>query len=144
MTYDDIRLDADTPPGRWQELDALLDGEPVNREALRLDLADDEAREYLVDALLLRRMSHAMGPAHYVAPGTPPTAARRLLRRVAAAAVIALSLGAGYVYGQRAEAAPSSLEVSLLTTTPVPPAPEPTHSIRFEPGVNWTTSSGRR
>jgi hypothetical protein len=144
MTHDHIHFDADMPPGRWQELDALLDGEPVNRDALQLELGDQEAREYLVDALLLRRMAHAMGPAHYVAPGTPPTAARRLLRRVAAAAVVALSLGAGYVYGQRAEAAPSSLEVSLVTTAPAPPAPEPTQSIRFEPGVNWTTSSGRQ
>ena len=141
----------DTPPSqgdplsvRWHELDALLDGEPVDRDALRRDLVDDEAREYLVEALLLRRMAQAMGPTRFLAPGASVTSAGGLARRVAAAAIVALSLGVGYAYGQRAEAAPSTLEVSLMTAAPAPPAPEPTRAIRFEPGVNWRTRKGDR
>jgi hypothetical protein len=95
MTYDHTDFDH-TPPAPWQELDALLDGEPVNREALRRALADDDAREYLVEALLLRRMARAMGPARFVTAGAASTPPGRFLRRVAAGAIVALSLGAGY------------------------------------------------
>ena len=143
MTHDTHRSNSDAgPPLPWHELDALLDGEPVDRAAVRDVLADSEAREYLVEALLLRRWTHCMDATHFVAPGTSPGVVRRPIRWIAAAAVVATSVAGGYLYGQRAEASAASIEVSVDTSVASPPAPEPTRAIRFEPGVNWTTSTG--
>jgi hypothetical protein len=131
-------------PDPWHQLDALLDGEPVDRAALRSVLAEAEAREYLVDALLMRRWTRQLGPAKFIGgeaawrrPGSP-------FRWVAAAMLVTTSLATGYAYGERQEEAASSIEVSL-NAPPVasPPPPEPTQAIRFEPGVNWGTAAGR-
>jgi len=62
-------------PGFFQpkhlEIDALLDGEPVDKEALRAALAKATTRDYLVDALLLRQLAREAGPSRFVAPATP-------------------------------------------------------------------------
>ena len=131
-------------PPLWQ-VDALLDGEPVDRRALRSALDDAAARDYLVDALLLRRMSRDMGPMRFSIPGTPRAAIVRRLRWAAAGLIVAVSAGAGYAYGKgsRVEASPGYFEV-VLDNRPAPPAPEPTRTIRFEPGVNWTAGDRSR
>ena len=125
-------------------IDALLDGEHVEQQALRLALDDDQARGYFVDALVLRQMAAAMGPARFAVPGRPVSPVVRSIRWLAAGLILAVSAGTGYIYGQqsRAEAPPSGVVEVVLDHQSAPPAPEPTRSIRFEPGVNW--SSGGR
>jgi hypothetical protein len=134
-------------PAPLLEIDALLDGEPVDREALRSALDVPEARDYLVDALLLRQISRDMGPARFAIPGTPRAAIVRRLRWVAAGLIVAVSAGAGYAYGKESrvdDAAAGSFEVVFENNRPAPPAPEPTRTIRFEPGVNWTAGNRSR
>jgi hypothetical protein len=127
------------------EIDALLDGEPVDRQALRVALADAEAREYLVEVLLLRGLTRTMGPAGFTSPAATRAGVGQPVRWLAAAAVVVMSVAAGFAYGRQSQViAPSSVEVSLDTVVAPPPAPEPTRAIRFEPGVNWTSTSGRR
>ncbi|MCC7044321.1 MAG: hypothetical protein IT183_10680 [Acidobacteria bacterium] len=124
------------PPGRI-EIDALLDGEAVDKEALRLSLDDSGARDYLIDALLLRQITRDMGPRHYVAPGIPRSPFARSMRWLAASVLLATGAGGGYLYGQQSvPVATSSFEVAVDAGPPV--APEPTQVIRFEAGVNWT------
>jgi hypothetical protein len=140
-----------TPEGPFEteerfEIDALLDGEAVEKEALRRVLGDSAARDYLVEALLLRQLAREMEPRRFVVPARPRPLARGA-RWLAAGVVLVLGTSAGYVYGQRAQGAlmsPGSVEV-ILDDRPLPDAPEPTRIIRFEPGVNWTSesSSGR-
>jgi hypothetical protein len=143
MTHDESKdrpVDDGEAAAGLLEIDALLDGEPVDRQALRLALDDDGARDYLVDALLLRRYARDMGPMKFVTPGTPRGAVIRRLRWVAAASIVAVSAGAGYAYGKGArsdDGANGNFEV-VFDTRPAPAAPEPTRTIRFEPGVNWT------
>jgi hypothetical protein len=125
------------------EIDALLDGEAVERDALRRALDADAARDYLVDALLLRQLTRDIGPSHFVAP-----ARRRPLLHaaqwLAAGMVLVLGTSAGYVYGQRTQGAVisrGSVQV-VLDERAAPDAPQPTRIIRFEPGVNWTSDAG--
>ena len=124
------------------EIDALLDGELVDKDALRQALEQADARDYLIDALLLRQMTREMEPARFAIPGTPRSPFVRGMRWLAAGVILAVSAGAGYAYGQgsRIDPAPGVVEVTF-ENLPAPPAPEPTRSIRFEPGVNW--ESGR-
>jgi hypothetical protein len=123
------------------EIDALLDGEAVDKDALRFALDDAGARDYLIDALLLRQITRDTGPQHYVEPGVARGPFARGARWIAAVLILAAGTGGGYVYGQRSlPLASSSLEVAVDTAPPV--APEPTQIIRFEPGVNWTSQTG--
>ena len=122
------------------EIDALLDGEPVDRHALRSALDDAAARDYFVEALLLRQMSRDMGPMRFAIPGTPRGAIVRRLRWVAAVLIVAVSASAGYAYGKGSHVGDTpnrDVEV-MIDNRQAPPAPEPTRTIRFEPGVNWT------
>jgi hypothetical protein len=141
MTNKDPNADSETLSQAWHQIDALLDGEPVDREALRTVLAERDARDYLVEALLLRRVTQRMDPADIVAPDAPRRAARPLLPWIAAGAVVAAGAAGGYLYGQQVDASAASIEVNVDTGVPIP-APEPTHAIRFEPGVNWNSAGG--
>jgi hypothetical protein len=144
MTPDDRRPDDhhdDLEPAAHAEIDALLDGEAVDKSALRATLNDPAARDYLIDALVLRQLAREMTPSRFVVPGQ-----RRVFTRVArwAAAVVMLVAGAsaGYVYGQRTTPAMSSQgSIEVVADPAPPPAPAPTRSIRFEPGVNWTSDT---
>jgi hypothetical protein len=129
-------------PSPLHAIDALLDGEPVEQQALRLALEDATARDYLVEALLLRQMTREMGPSRFAVPGTPASPLVRSMRWLAAGLILAVTAGTGYVYGQksRAELAASGVE-AVVDNESAPLAPEPTRSIRFEPGVNWTSGS---
>ena len=139
MTRDEMN-----EPAHFQ-IDALLDGELVDKDELRRALDQPDARDYLVDALLLRQMTREMEPARFAIPGTPRSPFVRGLRWLAAGVVLAVSAGAGYAYGHgqgaRIESPPGLVEVRLDNQSAPPPAPEPTRSIRFEPGVNWNSGS---
>jgi hypothetical protein len=141
MTRNDHAPAVNAPPPGRIEIDALLDGEAVDKEALRFALDDAGARDYLIDALLLRQITRDSGPMHYVAPGIARGPFARGMRWLAATVILATGAGGGYLYGLRSlPAASSSFEVAVETAPPV--APEPTQVIRFEPGVNWTRTPG--
>jgi hypothetical protein len=139
----DNESQAEGPEQAYLEIDALLDGEPVDTRALRSALGDSAAREYLVEALVLRQMTRELEPTHFAIPGTPRGALVRGMRWLAAGVILAVGTGAGYLYGQASRVRtppPSAVEV-VIGNSPAPPAPEPTRSIRFEPGVNWTSGA---
>jgi hypothetical protein len=140
MSHDELPRPHDAPSA-FLEVDALLDGECVDKEALRVALGEAAARDYLIDALLLRQLTHVLGPRTYVAPAVAPSPLSRGLRWLAATLVVAAGVGGGYLYGQlSAEPRQSSSVEVAVDTSPV--APTPTRTIRFEPGVNWTPHTG--
>jgi hypothetical protein len=145
MTHDELNADLPDVPAARLAVDALLDGETVDKDTLRAALADQEARDYFVDALLLRQLARNLGPTHFVAPARPPRRAVRFLRGFAAMLVLTTGVAGGYFYGQQSQerSRTEPVEPSLeLASTDAPPAPEPTRVIRFVPGVNWTKSNG--
>lgn len=133
------------PEGR-AEIDALLDGEAVDKEALRTALTEASARDYLVDALILRQWAREMGPTQFVAPARARGRLSSVMRRAAAVLVLTGGVAGGYFYGQRSPVNAVVPDAAVAEGTealrPAPPPPEPTRVIRFEPGVNWTTSNG--
>jgi hypothetical protein len=144
MTEDEQDSDAPGALTGYSEIDALLDGEAVDRKSLRSALDDSAARDYLLDALLLRQLTRDMGPARFAARATPRGSLAGGARWIAAGLILVIGASVGYVQGQRSErplAARGSVEV-VLDDMPRP-APEPTTRIRFEPGVNWTSDRRR-
>lgn len=126
----------------YQSIDALLDGEPVDKDALRAALGEAGARDYLVDALLLRQLALEAGPSRFVVPATPRGPFARSVRWLAASVILSAGVAGGYTYGLRSQVPPAqsaSMEV-MLDNTPPEAAPQPTHVIRFESGVNWTST----
>ena len=117
-----------------QAIDAFIDGETVDAEALDAALASAEGRAYLFDALALRRFMHDEPAA-----AAPPKPARAL-QFYARAAVVAIGLlGVGYAAGSRDRAA-APLETA--TTAQTEQAPEPTRVIELKPGINWHETKG--
>jgi hypothetical protein len=115
---------------------AFLDGEEVDGGALKASLANEDARDYLVDLLLLRRSVAYMGP---MTIGRTSGGRRRTTGRwlVAAAIFMATAIG-GYAAGALSVPdvhARSSIEVSTEAT--ISPPPKPTEVIRLQPGINW-------
>jgi hypothetical protein len=144
MTPDESLNDAGARLDPHSEIDALLDGEPVDKQRLRAALDDDGARDYLVEALVLRQITREMEPSRFVIPGTRRGPFYTATRWLAAGVLLAIGLGAGYAYGQVSRPpVPSTGSVEVVFDAPAaapPAAPEPTRTIRFEPGVNWTTT----
>jgi hypothetical protein len=132
-------------PRGYLEIDALLDGELVDKEALRVALDEADARNYLVEALLLRQLAHDAGPSRFVVPARPPGSVARSVRWLAASVILIASAAGGYAYGLGSNPpTPSSSVEVMLDNTPAVAAPQPTRTIRFEPGVNWTSSNRSR
>lgn len=139
----DNAADDELPP-KYGAIDALLDGEPVDRTTLCAMLDDSAARDYLVDALVLRQLARDMEPGQFVATRTPRGLRTRTMQWVAAAVILVFGASAGYLYGHRVTPMPlESGSLEVVVDAPAaeasPPAPAPTRSIRFEPGVNWST-----
>src|SRR5689334_17262217 len=110
--HDDIPVPP--APERYAVLDALLDGEPVDKMSLRAALDDTEARDYFVDALSMRQLTRDMAPLTFSAPGrTQPPLVRRL-RWLAAGVVFIAGTGGAYVLGQRSSPPPVTVE-SVVT-----------------------------
>jgi hypothetical protein len=122
-------------------VDALLDGETVDKHALRDALEDPAAREYFVDALVLRQLTHEMAPMTFEA-ATTGSRTRHPLRWVVSAAVLALVAAGGFMAGHWRDAAAPSLEVPAVQDASTA-APAPTKIIRLEPGLSWTTEPAR-
>jgi hypothetical protein len=145
MTEDERTQDSPGTPAWHSEIDALLDGETVDKKRLRAALDDSSARDYLLDALLLRQLTRDMGPARFAALGTTRGSLVGAARWIAAGLILVVGATVGYVQGQRSKgplASRGSVEV-VLDNIPRP-APEPTTLIRFEPGVNWTSDNRSR
>jgi RNA polymerase sigma-70 factor (ECF subfamily) len=124
-------------------IDALLDGEAVDKQLLRHALDDAEGRDYLVDALALRQLTRDMAPLTYVIPGVTRSPMLRRVRWMAAAVVLVASAAGGYAWGQHdAPIQAASVEAVTLPSSSTPEAPAPTKVIRLEPGVNWTDHVG--
>jgi len=115
---------------------AFLDGEQVDGGVLKAALANEDARDYLVDLLLLRRSVACMGPMTIERTDSRRrwTTSRWL---VAAAMFMATAIGAyaAGVFSVSDVRARSAFEVSTDTT--LSPAPKPTEVIRLQSGVNW-------
>jgi hypothetical protein len=124
-------------------VEALVDGERVDPEALKIALADPAARDHFVDLLMLREAVSSMTPSTWI-----PVAreGRSRLRWVAAAAAIVVSLTAGYLAGQQRVPTiePSSSVEAVVQMADSPTAPAPTRVITLTPGVNWTETQGGR
>jgi hypothetical protein len=119
-------------------VEAFLDGEPVDRAALSDALADAGAREHLVDLLALRGGVASLGSSAWSA-ARPPSRRRWL----AAAAVVVLSVGTGFIAGQRTIDASGAPAVETVVEQGARvEAPKPTRVISLQPGVNWTESTG--
>ena len=126
---------------------AFADGEHVEADALKIALADEAGREYLVDLLALRGLV-AEAPVTRVAAAAPVSspASWRLLP---IAAMLVAGVAGGFAIGRQtagsiaAEPAPAP----MVTAQAVPPelripAPEPTRVIKLESGTSWNERSG--
>lgn len=140
MNVDDALYESPEEGRRRTIVDLLIDGEAVDKSALRDALNDAATRDYFIDALLLRQLAVDMAPNTFRAEARPPTPAARLLRWSAAAVVALTTAVAGYTLGREHTAPPTVSESRTVETRRSVPAPEPTRTIRFEPGKNWISS----
>jgi hypothetical protein len=102
----------------FEIVDAFVDGERVDGDALKRALAEPAGRDYLVDVLALREMVQATEPERAVRPR-----ARRFRAPAywAAAAALVLALAGGLFYTSRPSDAP----------------PAPDRVVKLERGVDW-------
>ena len=87
-----------------QVIDAFIDGERVDPNALKAALAESAGRDYFVDVWLMREAVHGEGAADATPPVAPAAVLpRRQPRRwmMPAAAAIAGALIGGYAAGYR-------------------------------------------
>lgn len=115
-------------------IDAFVDGERVDAQALKAALATAEGRDYLVDLAAMREMVTGAAPA-----ATPPAASRRSLWPVLlAAASLCAMVGAGsYAMGRRA----AGHDMTAAVAAPVNRAPEPVREIAPS-STTWTDTTG--
>src|SRR4051812_1674710 len=126
--------EAITPePVPYAVVEAFLDGESVDPRALRHALDQREIRDHLIDLLVLREGVRTMAPTAWT--GGDRTPQRGVLRWLAAAAAVLISLTAGYYTGQRTVAAEGSQGVeTMVAVESTPVAPKPTQVIKLQPG----------
>lgn len=126
-------------------LEAFIDGERVEAEALKAALADADARAHLVDMLVLRQAVAASVPLMPTL-STSVRGTRNRLRWIAAAAAMIVSLATGYALGKLTfvPAIEASGVETFVQVDATPPPPVPTRVIRLTPGVEWTDHAGGR
>lgn len=131
-----------TPDRHCETLSAWLDGEPSDPAAVHAALDTPEGRAFVVDAMSLRRV---------VDVTTTPVArdgwvaVPRRPRWIAAAAAAVVCLAAGYGMARvTSPVIPPQLPIEAVSAVPAdsPSAPQPTHVIRFESGVDWRETVG--
>jgi hypothetical protein len=124
-------------------VEAFIDGEAIDLEALKQALAQPEGREHLVELLALRDAVWTMAPRGYSPVERTRTPVERGVRLFAIAAGVLLSVATGYLAGQgTAPRAAESSGVEAIMDLSVAPPPQPTHVIPLRPGVNWTETAG--
>jgi hypothetical protein len=129
--------------GRFEIIDAFVDGETVDPVALKQALSEPEGRDHLVDAWLLRDLVQEEMATDAAAP--PPRAAAPARRAWRLAAMVAgVCLIGGYAIGARfpailgtPPAAPSEAAIGPVASSPSSTVPVPTRVIRleFDPAV---------
>ncbi len=141
MTRSESSSDTPTPaPVLLATIDDLLDGEAIERDRLCAALADAVARDYFVDALLLRHTARELTPPVPLAVTNrrrSPSWTRWLTAAVVLVTVSAAGVGGGYAWAHRTIDAPAPVE-AVMDLSPRPIAPAPTTVIHLQPGVNWT------
>ena len=136
--------DSAPQPERLEVISIFGVGERVEPEQLKRALELPEGRDYLVDLLTLREAIGGLGP--FAAVPRKPAPLWTVVRGTAAAAIVLLALGGGYIAGHRTSAPPSSAgatsDSQVLAVTSAPEAPAPTRVIKLQPGVNWSDIAG--
>ncbi|GMV20136.1 MAG: hypothetical protein AMXMBFR57_00850 [Acidimicrobiia bacterium] len=130
-----------TPDDRNAEiLAAWVDGEASDRDDVLAALARPDCQAYVFDLMAIRRVVTITSPAALAAPVHAPRRWPRLLTAAAAAAVCIVS---GYGIAQLANrSAPVNDAGRAGVSTEESSAPQPTHVIRFETGVDWRETAG--
>jgi hypothetical protein len=135
---------------------AFADGEHVDAGELKLALATNTGREYLIDVLALRSLVEP--GATSVAPGSNSTNAaepqapiylRPWFSGLAAALVLASAAG-GFFVGRQSTTSnvnPVAVQPPAVTVQSTPPellipAPAPTRVIHLQTGKDWTERAG--
>ena len=140
-------IDSDINGGRFDDafavVEAFLDGERVDSQALKAALADAAAREHFVDLVALREAVGSMGPGVWRA-GSPCAvgASGALVRRGRRGRGQSRR---GILRGPARDASagpPSSAVEAIIQFERRPAAPTPTQVISLRPGINWTENSG--
>ena len=126
-------------------IDAFIDGQRVDGDAIKRALADPQGRAYMVDAWLLREaLQEDENRASYAARRPTARSAKPAQRWLVAAAIAGCLLG-GYATG-RITGRPAPLPVTPPTTTVVAqpsaafPVPAATRVIQLE--FHASTSTG--
>jgi hypothetical protein len=124
----------------YHVIDALIDQEDVDVDRLRRVLDDRDARDYLIDACLLRRavLTEGLDPSDAAVPrskSAPP--GRRVVLSLAVAASLALAFVAGRASGPAGPIVgerPGSAVTAPVADhgTPAFPAPAATRVIQVE------------
>ena len=123
-------------------IEAFADGESVDPRQLKRALADEAARDHLIDILVLRGFVGGQAvarPAALAPPAVSPAARLSWARWLPAAAAVALIGGiTGYLAGVRTPAD----QAAQSSATVVSSAPAPTQVIHLREGVDWTEKAG--
>ena len=134
--------------GRFEIIDAFVDGETVDPAALKAALSEPEGRDHLVDAWLLRDLVQEELATDAAIP-PPRTQPRRAW--LFAAMIAGVCLIGGYAIGTRFPSmlgtTPAPVATSEPVAAPVPASsavPEPTRVIRLDFGPSGTEGSGGR
>jgi hypothetical protein len=112
-------------------VEAFVDGERVDTQALKAALAQPDARDYLAELLALRELVAHSGSASAQAAARP---SRRWL--IGAAAAVVLSLGSGYALGLGSGLAPRPDGSAVSGGV----APQPTRVIEVAPGASYVSN----
>jgi hypothetical protein len=121
---------------QFEVLDAFVDGERVDAAQLRRALADEDGRDYFIDAWLLRESVQdelMREPVPQIA--LSPRSGRHWPLLAVAASIVCLVGGgfAGYRLADRPGASPAAPAiVEAPAAAPALPAPQPTRAIPVE------------
>lgn len=131
---------------------AFVDNEPVSADELALALAAPDGRQYLIDLLVLRGLvsdglPDALKPGGAIGRAQPARTRRpkaTFWLPLAAAALVVVGMGAGFIAGRVLDRRPSAPPpaASEPVSVSAPTAPAPTHVIHMEKGVDWNERSG--
>jgi hypothetical protein len=122
-------------------LSAWVDGEPTEPTDVHQALETPEGRAFIVDVMSLRRVVDVTGER--VTRDEAPAITRRGPWLAAAAAVICVTAGYGIArFTAPGVPAAAHTDAVNIIQADAPSAPQPTHVIRFESGVDWRETVG--
>jgi hypothetical protein len=131
-----------TPERHCEILSAWMDGDPTDPASVHAALETPDGRAFIVDAMSLRRVVDVTAAT---SARVEPTVVARRPSWIAASAAAVICLAAGYGVARiTTPQLPERPSMGEMTVMPVgaPSAPQPTHVIRFESGVDWRETVG--